>query len=545
MARKIKKKAAVQKTQEIKTAAPAKKECFFKKNKKLTVTLAAILLSALIIGIVFGVIALIKRGKEIDYLSADLSKYIYISSEDYKNYPVDIPLKSVDEDDVLREINKLLVKNKDKNALFGGASVRPLNYTIKLGDVVNIWYRGYSVDENGVKTEIPGADNFKSGVAEALEIGSGKFIDGFEEALIGKTLHEKSLKTVASGKVEPGDIIYISYSAFLADGTPTTVSDVVIDTADTVAVNKKYGKGFAEFFIGKMIGDKKGTTEAFRIEGENIDTLYYDIKVTSAVRTEGEPHIINVVFPADYGDKNLRGTEATFEVYASTAVLYNKLPEWNDTFVTETLKESAESLSAYEGETLTEKYENKIRHELENRSEEINKELIEEEMWEHYFSKLEIKKLPKWELDKAYSERLAELSEYYTFYGMGFESFDAFMRNYLGLSAEENWSDYIRAEAEVSVAKDLVFFYIIRNESLLPDSAEYDRLYAKIKGECFERFKQLYKTDIEACKTDEEKAAKLLEIEEKCYEHYGERYFREQACYEYAYDFLIGFANVK
>lgn len=545
MARKIKKKAAAQKTQEIKTAAPAKKECFFKKNKKLTVTLAAILLSALIIGIVFGVIALIKRGKEIDYLSADLSKYIYISSEDYKNYPVDIPLLSVGEDDVLREINKLLVKNKDKNALFGGASVRPLNYTIKLGDVVNIWYRGYSVDENGVKTEIPGADNFKSGKAEALEIGSGKFIDGFEEALIGKTLHEKSLKTVASGKVEPGDIIYISYSAFLADGTPTTVSDVVIDTADTVAVNKKYGNGFAEFFIGKMIGDKKGTTEAFRIEGDNIDTLYYDIKVTSAVRAEGEPHIINVVFPADYGDKNLRGTEATFEVYASTAVLYNKLPEWNDTFVTETLKETSESLSAYEGETLTEKYENKIRHELENRSEEINKELIEEEMWEHYFSKLEIKKLPKWELDKAYSERLAELSEYYTFYGMGFESFDAFMRNYLGLSAEENWSDYIRAEAEVSVAKDLVFFYIIRNESLLPDSAEYDRLYAKIKGECFERFKQLYKTDIEACKTDEEKAAKLLEVEEKCYEHYGERYFREQACYEYAYDFLIEFANVK
>jgi hypothetical protein len=60
-----------------------------------------------------------------------------------------------------------------------------------------------------------------------------------------------------------------------------------------------------------------------------------------------------------------------------------------------------------------------------------------------------------------------------------------------------------------------------------------------------EKFKQLYKTDIEACKTDEEKAAKLLEIEAKCYEHYGERYFREQACYEYAYDFLIGFANVK
>ena len=545
MARKINKKTNVQKTQKTNTAAPEKKEGFLRKNKKLTIIVAAILSLALIVGIVFGIIALVNAGKEIDYLKDDLSKYVYISSEDYKNYPVDIPLVSVDESNVLREINKLLVKNKDKNALFGGASVRPENYTIKLGDVVNIWYRGYSVDENGVKTEIPGTDNFKSGKPEALEIGSGRFIDGFEEALIGKTLHEKSLETVASGKVQPGDIIYISYSAFLADGTPTTVSDAVIDTSDAVSVDKKYGKGFAEFFVGKIIGGTKGTTEAFRVEGETVDTLYYDLKINSAVRTEGEAHIINAVFPADYGEESLRGAEVTFEVYASTAVLYNKIPEWNDTFITEILKETPESLSAYEGETLTEKYENKIRHELEERKEKTNKSLIEEEMWEHYHSKLKIKKLPRAEVDKTYAEYLGEISEYYSIYGMSFKSFDEFARNYFGLSEDQNWSDYIKAEAERSVSEKLTFFYIIRNEGILPDSTEYDSLYSEIKDEYMKEFKQLYKTELDACKTEEEKAAKLVEIEGKLFEYYGERYFHELVYYKYAMDYLIGFADIK
>ncbi len=545
MARKVKRKVAAQKPQENNCKAPVKKESFFKKNKKATVIAAAVLAVALIAGIVFGIIAIVRQNKRIDYINDDLSKYVYISSEDYKSYPVNVPLVSVDDSDVSREINKLLVKNKDKKALFGGASVRPENYTIKLGDVVNIWYRGYSVDENGVKTQLAGTSNFSSSKPTALEIGSGSFIKGFEEALIGKTLHSKSPEFVNSGKVEVGDIIYISYNAFLANGAPTTVNDAIIDTSDKESVDKIYGAGFAEFFINKNIGDSKGTTQAFKIEGESVDTLYYDLKINRAVRSESEPYLVDTVFPADYSEASFRGLKVTFEVYASTAVLYNNVPEWGDAFITETLKETHESLSAYEGETLTEKYENKIRSELESAKEMANKTLIEEEMWRHYHSKLKIKKLPKAELKKTYSEHLGAVREYYSFYGDSFESFDAFARYYFNLSEKENWSDYIMARAELAVSEKITFYYIIREEGFIPDTAEYERIRAELEEEYLKEYKELYKSELDACKTEEERAAKLLEIENQLHKDYGDKYFDELVYYQYAMDYLIGLADIK
>ena len=542
MARKVKKKANAQNSQQNSRQMPVKKESVFKKNKILTIIIAAILASALILGIVFGIIALTRQNEEFDYLEADLSKYVYISSDDYKNYPLDIPLVTVDESDVKREINRLLVGKKDKNALFAGASVRPQNYVIKLGDEVNLWYRGYSVDENGIKTEINGASNLKDAKPYSLEIGSGSFIKGFEEGLLGKPLHENSLKGVTVGKIEDGDILYISYSAFLSSGAPVTVSDVVIDTSDKENVDKIYGKGFAEFFIGKTIG--ASATETFRIEGDSVDTIYYEMKVDYAVRCESKPYIIDVVFPPDYNEESLRGANVRFEVYASTAVVYNNAPEWCDAFITETLKETAESLSDYEGETLSAKYENKIRKELEAAKESTNKALIEEEMWRYYLSKLSIKKLPKAAVDKIYLQYLAEVSQYYSVYGSSFSSFDEFAGYYLNLSEKEDWREYLIAKAESSVAEKITFYYIINEEGLLPTAEEYDSIFSDIKEEYMKEFKELYKTELEACKTEEEKAAKLLEIENRLLEYYGEEYFCELVYYKYAIEYLIGFANI-
>ena len=537
MARKIKKKMTAQAKNPEARPNPEKKECFLKKNKKLII-IAIVLASALILGIVFGIIALIHRDDTFDYFNADLSKYVYISSEDYKSFPVDSPLVSVDESDVTREINRLLVKNKDKTALFGGASVRPENYVIKLGDVVNVWYRGYITDENGVKTEVKGASNFKNSKPDAIEIGSGTLIKGFEEGLLGKPLHTKSMQSITAGKVEDGDIIYISYSAFLANGTPGDFSDVVIDTSDKEAVNKIYGEGFAEFFVGKNIGDVN--TEAFRISGDDVDTVYYQMKVDRILRCDAEPYLINASFPADYDkDVSLRGVEVTFEIYASTAVIYNAVPEWNDAFIEEKLKETYESLSAYEGETLTQKYENKIRAELESAKESSNKTLLESEMWDHYLSKATIKSMPRAAINKAYAQQLGWYTSIYDVYGSGFASFGEFARSYFGLSEKDNWSDYIMAEAEIIVKEQLIFYYIIKNEGFVPNDAEFESLYNGFKNEKINE----YKSEIEACETEEEKAAKLLEIEEKVLEQYGEEYFSELVYREYALEKLFAYAE--
>ena len=393
------------------TLTKASKKASMPKKKKITLIAVSVLVAAVVVtALIVGIVAAANKNREVDYINDDLSKYVYISSEDYKNYPVNAKLLSVDESDVKREINKLLVTNKDKNALFGGAAVRPEGYTIKLGDVANIWYRGYTVDESGVEKELAGANNLTSSSAHALEIGSGSFIKGIEEGLIGKPLQSKSPEIVKSGKVEPEDVIYISYSAFLANGVPTNVTNVRIDISDKAAVDKIYGNGFARYFLNKTIGDGAGSTQAFRIEGDDVDTIYYDIKINYAVRTEVEPYVLDVVFPLDYHEASYRGLEAKFEIYVSTAVVYNT-PEWSDSFLIETLKVSEEALSVYDGETLTQKYENKLLSELKAKADATNKGLIEEEMWKHYHSKVKVKKLPQSEVNDIYRQYLSEVNQ--------------------------------------------------------------------------------------------------------------------------------------
>ncbi len=542
MANKAKKTQTAQKSNALTKAA---KKVPMPKRKKITlITVSALIAAVLIAALIVGIVATVNQNREVDYINDDLSKYIYISSENYKNYPVSVKLLSVDESDVRREINKLLVTNKDKNALFGGAAVRPDNYTIKLGDVANIWYRGYTVDESGVEKELAGANNLTSSSAHALEIGSGSFIKGIEEGLIGKPLQSKSPEIAKSGKVKVGDVIYISYSAFLANGTPTTVTGVRIDTSDKAAVDKIYGNGFARYFLNKTIGDGVGSTQAFRIEGDNVDTVYYDLKIDYAVRTEVEPYVVDVVFPADYHEVSYRGLEAKFEIYVSTAVIYNT-PEWSDSFLIETLKVSEEVLSGYEGETLTQKYENKLLSGLKVKAEETNKSLIEEQMWKHYLSKVNVKKLPQSEVNDIYRQYLSEVNQYYNAYGVGFNSFDEFARHYFDLSDNADWKKYMTSRAEEVVTERLIFYYIIDKEDIVPPGEEYERIYNETKKEYMDYYTELYKKELEACKTEEEKAAKLLEIEKEMLEYYGESYFTELVYYQYALDYLIGFADLK
>ncbi len=542
MAKQTNKSASYKKAQ---AQAEAQKTKAKTKNKKILIIVSAALAVALVAGLIIGLVAC-NANKEVDYINDDLSKYVYISEDDYKNFPVTSPLLTVDESDVRVEINKLLVKNKSKEALYNGASVRPESYTIKIGDVVNIRYRAYTTDENGITSELAGTSNFTKESPTALEIGSGTFIKGFEEGLIGKKLHEKSLEIAKTGTVKRRDVVYISYSAFLPDGTPTTVSNVRIDTRDQASVDKTFGAGFTDFLIGKVIGDK-GVTQTFRVEGETVDTVYYEMKIDYVVRSAEKPYLLDVQFPVDYKEASLRGVKATFEVYASTAVIYKSTPEWSDSFVSETLKETFETLSAYEGETLTEKYENKILAELNAAKEEANKTLIQEDMFRHYLSKAKVKKLPKAEVKKKYDQYIAQAKQLYDlYYVLSYESFDEFANEYFPHSANQSWQDAVTAAAESAVTETLVFFYIIREENIIPSAEEYELIYNESLKEYKEYYvNDKYKSEIDACETEEEKPAKILEIESRVLKDYGEQYFRELTYYKYGMERILVFADLK
>lgn len=91
---------------------------------------------------------------------------------EYKGLSIPKEAPSVKESEVEDSIKKLLE---------GNAELVLVDRETKLGDTVTLDFDGYLADENGKLTPFDGgkADNY------SLELGSGQFVPGFEDALVG------------------------------------------------------------------------------------------------------------------------------------------------------------------------------------------------------------------------------------------------------------------------------------------------------------------------------------------------------------------------
>ena len=116
----------------------------------------------------------------VDILREDLSDYVEIDEQYYKNYTVKFNTNSVSELEIENYIIQALCQYKSKTETVNGDGV------ITAGDVAHIFYKGYYIGENGEEVFFNGGDNTGDAKAYELEIGSGNFILGFEYNLIGK-----------------------------------------------------------------------------------------------------------------------------------------------------------------------------------------------------------------------------------------------------------------------------------------------------------------------------------------------------------------------
>jgi trigger factor len=105
----------------------------------------------------------------------DLTEYLEIDASYYKNYTANIVLNNVTDEELDAAIADILEK---KLVLVDDADV-----VIEEGHTVHIFYTGYYLDQEGVRVDF---DTNVNHDPYALEIGSGTFIDGFEDSMIGK-----------------------------------------------------------------------------------------------------------------------------------------------------------------------------------------------------------------------------------------------------------------------------------------------------------------------------------------------------------------------
>ncbi|MBE6645618.1 MAG: hypothetical protein E7612_09650 [Ruminococcaceae bacterium] len=510
-------------------------------NRK-TVTVAAAALVA-VLAIVLAVMIPLLRSGGFDYMKSDLSEYITL--EDYKGYTLRVKTDKIDSGSVDRRIMSLLYKNKSEDASYKGAD--QFDIPVSVGDTVNIYYRGYMVSEDGREVDFEGGSNM-TGSYYSLGIGSLSFIEGFEEGLVGAVpgehLYKPSSERFESGSVKAGDVIYLSYSVMLPDGSYSTKTNERIDLSDD-STDSFYGEGFKAYFESSniIIGNKISESKTFSCE--NGTAIYYDMTVVYAIRCSSEPVTVDARFPANYGEETLRGKEVKFDVYFKSSVVYD-VPEYNDEFITETLKITAEELEKYEGSSLTEKHRAYLLEALKAENEQTRATLIEEAVWDYYNEKVKIKKLPESELESVYQEIYAEIYNQYTsYYSAVYSTIEAFIIARYGADRNADAKSLMVAEAESIVTEKIIFYYIIRKENLIPSEKEYESSYEKIYKEHRDYYvEDIYAEEISKLETEDEKQARIKEIETEMLEYFGEEYFAELVYYDYAYDKIISFANV-
>ena len=463
---------------------PKSPEEIKKRNGIIITVVAAILIVAAVAGVCAIIISAILKGDSVDYLKDDLSAYIKVSKDEYTGMEINIPLKEYSDAMLTAEINKLIVKNKSKDAEGNGVGIT--NKPVALGDNVSFRYRIYTVDENGKQTEIPYYCNFNDSTNKSLVIGSQSFYFlGFEEALIGVVPSDyDSFRKIKTGSVSTGDVIYLSYTAFYPNGAASSKSYERIDLSRD-DVDATYGEGFKNYMIASPIGE---VLSAATFKTENGSIGYADMKVEFATQCEASCLTLDVTFPADHADKysvdggkSLRGVDAKIDVYLDSAVKY-QTPEYNAEFITGKLGMTEAELASYEGDDLVAKHKSYLKSKLLKGIEQTNETLIHAAIWTELSGKGEMIKYPTAEVDKYIDALYSAVESFYNEEGeaRGYPSIDSAAIAYFELDSGADWEAYMNSLAEEQVKTEILLYYIIRKEGWLPNSSEYDAVYKEL-----------------------------------------------------------------
>lgn len=488
------------------------------------------------IGEVFGI-----EAKRLDYINDDLSDYIDIEDSDYKGYDVyiDIPKPTLALD-VEQHIINLIYKNR-------GDMLNDYMYqydvAMRAGDRAFVFYAAYEYDKDGNRVEIPSLTNYSDTDAAQINIGGGKYPLGFELALVGKNPKDTpAFSAKRAGFVADGDVVYLTASFVSENGISHHDEHIRIDLSDE-HVEEVWGSGILSYLQEMAMGQVNSNPIILNTAKGKIYYTSIKIDYATTCESDGGAMVIEARYPYDYEDESLRNKTVYFDVFVDKVMCYDS-HDFDDAFITDVLKMSADELSSYEGATLTEKYKNYALSTLVEEYEENCSEMAEELVWDYLKKNLNYT-LPEKEYKKLYSEYYnyfvdectkANQSGYSTY-----ESVDDYIIAYYGLDEETDVGEFLRATVKDDVYTKLIFYTIARRENLLPDDSEFDEVYRRELELDFEFYSGKNKDDY-ATEAEYEKA--LSDYEKTMLDYYGEAYYRNLVYYNDSIDEIINFANI-
>ena len=123
-----------------------------------------------------------------DYTNSNMKKYVSLDKKLYKNPSVTLPSYLDGSDGAVEEYIQLIL---EQNATATGNKIT--DRAITTGDTVALYYEGWLGDER-----FEGGSNMSDTKPHMLTIGSGQFIPGFEEGLVGIVPNQTSKDSLYS-----------------------------------------------------------------------------------------------------------------------------------------------------------------------------------------------------------------------------------------------------------------------------------------------------------------------------------------------------------
>ncbi|MBQ5634079.1 MAG: FKBP-type peptidyl-prolyl cis-trans isomerase, partial [Clostridia bacterium] len=238
-----------------------------------------------------------KEGEGFDFTKEKMKDYITLNREDYIGIEVEAEIyPEITEDDVDGYIEYILSNSVEKTVY--------TDKPIEEGDTVSIYFRG---ECDGVEFET--GSNYADASPASLVIGSGSFIEGFEDGLIGVVPNTTSLTKIDSGKVKADYIAYVSYSYTYVDESGAEKSGEVKEYRIDLANPKSADAIFVDKIVGQTVGTAFTFDAEYDVTGDGeAENASFTMKVKFA--TMEETAAVKVTFPDPYkNNEELSGKE--------------------------------------------------------------------------------------------------------------------------------------------------------------------------------------------------------------------------------------------
>ena len=274
-------------------------------------------------------------------LTEDISKYIVLDEDDYKKAVLTIDAV---EEITMEDVNKY-IRNAQIEA-YANSLVSMNTGTVQDEDTVVLWYRGevnIGTDEAPEWVEFFGGSNYNDTVSTSgavtaaspysLRIGSGNFIPGFEEALIGINIAETNINVGKGANKQvgvAGEIVYITYKYTSTDTEGKVKTGTMVDRVDlrkdadgNYTGTSRYSKELRDALDGLYVKEyikKDGQLAKFTESFDMTQDLKADSVVMSSIQvtgivTEENIKVIDVAFPNPYSNNaELAGKKARWYV---------------------------------------------------------------------------------------------------------------------------------------------------------------------------------------------------------------------------------------